>query len=81
MSFIQTTKKFFEPVRLMPKIHLQNMFEGFYSFVYSVFSIEILKLILKSIEFKETEKFWNLIYIYFIITLLFSGGRFLMYKW
>lgn len=81
MSFIQTTKKFFEPVRLMPKIHLQNMFEGFYAFVYSVFSLEILKLILKSIEFKETEKFWNLIYIYFIITLLFSGGRFLMYKW
>ncbi len=81
MWFLETTKKFFEPVRLMPKIHLQNMFEGVYLFVYSVFSLEILKLILKSIEFKETEKFWNLIYIYIIITLLFSVGRFLMYKW
>ncbi|NDK08860.1 ATP-binding cassette domain-containing protein, partial [Candidatus Gracilibacteria bacterium] len=81
MGFFQTTKKFFEPVILMPKVHLQNMFEGVYMFVYSVFSLEILKLILKSIEFKENERFWNLIYIYIVITILFSLGKFLLYKW
>lgn len=81
MWFFQTTKKFFEPVILMPKVHLQNMFEGVYMFVYSVFSLEILKLILKSIEFKENERFWNLIYIYIVITILFSLWKFLLYKW
>lgn len=81
MWFFQTTKKFFEPVMLMPKVHLQNMFEGVYMFVYSVFSLEILKLILKSIEFKENERFWNLIYIYIVITILFSLWKFLLYKW
>ncbi len=80
MWFIQTTKKFFEPITLTPKIYLQNMFEGFYLFVYSVFSLEIFKLILKAIEYKDNDKFRNLIYIYFIVSFLFSLVRFTMYK-
>lgn len=81
MWFIKTAKKFFEPVRIMPKIHIKNMFEGFFAFIYSVFSLEILRLILKTIEFNETEKFWNLIYIYFIVSIILSALKFAMYKW
>lgn len=80
MWFIETSKKFFEPVRLMPRVHLQNMFEGFYAFVFSVFSIETLKIILKAIESNDKEKFVKFIIIYFVVTIIFSAGRFLTYK-
>gem|GEM_PF-6968888 len=50
----------------MPKIHLQNMFEGVYAFVFSVFSIEILKIILKAIENNNHEKFINYVLVYIV---------------
>jgi len=81
MWFIQTTKKFFEPVRVMPKVHLQNMFEGFYAFIFSVFSIEILKIILKAIENNNQEIFNKYIIVYLVGTVILSWWRFLTYKW
>ncbi|MDD3302687.1 MAG: ATP-binding cassette domain-containing protein, partial [Candidatus Gracilibacteria bacterium] len=57
------------------------MFEGVYAFVFSVFSIEILKVILKAIENNNQEKFVKFIVIYLVGTLILSGGRFLTYKW
>lgn len=81
MWFISTAKKFFEPVTVMPKVHLQNMFEGVYAFVFSVFSIEVLKIILRSIENNNHDKFFKYIVIYFVGTLILSSCRFLTYKW
>ncbi len=81
MWFIKTTKKLFEPVWIMPKVHLQNMFEGFYAFIYSIFSLETLKVILKTIENKDVETFRRYIYIYLTVSLFLSGFKFFMYKW
>jgi hypothetical protein len=65
----------------MPKVHLQNMFEGVYAFVFSVFSIEVLKIILRSIENNNHEIFLKYIVIYFTVTVILSACRFLTYKW
>lgn len=81
MWFIQTSKKFFEPIIEMPKVHLQNMFEGVYAFIFSVFSIEILKIILRSIENNNYDKFLKYIVIYLVGTIILSTWRFLTYKW
>lgn len=81
MWFFQTSKKFFEPICEMPKIFFLNTLDSYYLFFYSVFSLEIYKLILKSIEFKDNEEFRRLIYIYFFVSLFVSLFRFWLYKW
>lgn len=81
MSFIKTTKKLFEPVILLPRVFFDTFLESTLLSVYLIFSIEISKYILKSIEYKQNERFWNLIIIFFIISVFVSLLRFFLHKW
>lgn len=81
MWFLKTTKKFFEPIKLEPRPYIQTILEAFLLFIYTVFSLEIFKAILKTIEYPNNEKFWQLIYIFLVISVLVSAVRFTTYKW
>lgn len=81
MWFLKTTKKFFEPIILEPRPYIQNIMESFMLFIYTVFSLEIFKAILKTIEYPNNEKFWQYIYFFLVISILVSLVRFTTYKW
>jgi hypothetical protein len=55
--------------------------ESFMLFIYTVFSLEIFKAILKTIEYPNNEKFWQYIYFFLVISILVSLVRFTTYKW
>lgn len=81
MSFIKTTKKLFEPVILLPRVFFDSALESILLSVYLIFSLEITKNILETIEYNRNENFRFLIMIFFIISIIVSSLRFLVYKW
>lgn len=81
MKFFQICKKFFSPIKENPKMYFQQIFEAVYLTSYAIFSIEISKIILKSIESNDIDKFRDSIYLFFWVSIFVSLLRFTMYKW
>nr|MDD3719713.1 ABC transporter ATP-binding protein/permease [Candidatus Gracilibacteria bacterium] len=80
MGFFETFKKLFSPIKVIPRAYFQNMLEAVYLSTYLIFTMEIFKLILGSIEYGQKQDFKILLSIYFVISFFVGIIRFTMYK-
>ncbi|GAB0175038.1 MAG: hypothetical protein HHAS10_09170 [Candidatus Altimarinota bacterium] len=80
MNFLNKTKRFFEPVFLMPRNFFWNIFEGIAMGGYYIFSFEILRNIFASLIQADLQDFYTLIYWYSGVSIFLMSARFLLYK-
>lgn len=81
MTFIQASKRLFSPVKDDPVAFLQNITEAVFLSLYTIFSIEVTKILLKDIERWDVEHFYFLIKIYVIISIFLISCRFFLRVW
>lgn len=83
MTFFQTIKKLFSPVKDDPIAFIQNIAEALGVAAYTIFSIEIMKAILNTIEkdIENTGAFLFLISIYLGVSIVAIGLRFTILHW
>lgn len=72
--------RFLEPVRLTPKAYIWPILEAIGTAFYYIFSMEILRDILMVLELWEKEKFYPLLFIYFIVSVIYVAIIFSMYR-
>lgn len=64
-----------------PIAFIQNITEAVFVGLYMVFSIEITKLILKTIQSGDTDFFYTLIALYAVVSIILMGARFMINHW
>jgi hypothetical protein len=80
MTFIEKTKRFFEPLYAMPWHFFWNTSHGIIYSIYFIFSFEVLRAILVAISNSDALEFHRLIIIYTSWSLIFIISRFALYK-
>ena len=81
MTFSQTIKRLFSPLKDDPIAFVQNIFEAVCVASYMIFSIEIMKRILTEIEKEDMMIFYRLITLYIGVTVIAIIARFFIKHW
>lgn len=80
MTFTQKTKRFLEPIILMPKNFFWNFFEWAAIWWYYIFSFEMLRRIVEELQSKNIDAFYQNVYWYLWISVFLSLARLSLYK-
>ena len=80
MTFIEKTKRFFEPCIYIPRHILWNIIQGSALSCYFIFSFEILRNIVTTLSDRDMNWFYHNIWIYSIVSIVLITSRFLFYK-
>lgn len=81
MTFFAATKRLLSPIKDDPIAFFQNITEAVFMGAYTIFSIEVTKILLKDIEGGNMEHFYFLIKIYVGISTVLMLSRFLIRSW
>lgn len=81
MTFFAATKRLLSPIKDDPIAFAQNITEAVFMGAYTIFSIEVTKILLKNIESGDAKSFYLLIKIYIAISIILMLSRFLIRSW
>lgn len=80
MTFLQKTKRYFEPIHQIPRHLAWNIFEWIAMAAYYIFSFEIIRHIFQALVVKDMTLFNHLLVWYGIISGVLIISRFTLYK-
>ncbi len=80
MTFFEKTKRFFEPIKCMPKQVFENVIEWVALAGYYIFTFEMLRHIFTSLVTKDIDTFYTLLIWYAIVSIILMLLRFTLYK-
>jgi len=80
MNGKEKIKKYFEALFVVPNWYIETAFTAFFQGLYYIFTLEIIRRILKTLEIWDKESFYNIFPWYIYGSILYLVVRFSIYK-